>query len=138
MTQKGDGVVQNLGQMMRVSDDESVSSSNKKRSDRTEERSARVKELKVKLQQRHGSDYSAVQYTLWAEMLVGETLASYPGHVGGGKSGLVSTVCACVNDSGNLPRTSPIMDKLHVVVMRRNNQTRYTARDGFHYQRHKG
>ena len=24
-------------------------------------------------------------------------------------------------------RTSPIMDKLHVVVMRRNNQTRYTA-----------
>ena len=54
-------------------------------------------------------------------------LASYPGHVGGGKSGLVSTVCACANDSGNLPRTSPIMDKLHVVVMRRNNRTRYTA-----------
>ena len=25
-------------------------------------------------------------------------LASYPGHVGGGKSGLVSTVCACAND----------------------------------------
>ena len=24
-------------------------------------------------------------------------LASYPGHVGGGKSGLVSTVCACTN-----------------------------------------
>ena len=54
-------------------------------------------------------------------------VASYPGHMGGGKSGLVSTVCACANDSGNLPRTSPIMDKLHVVVMRRNNQTRYTA-----------
>ena len=54
-------------------------------------------------------------------------LASYPGHVGGGKSGLVSTVCACANDSGNFSRTSPIMDKLHVVVMRRNNQTRYTA-----------
>ena len=50
-----------------------------------------------------------------------------PGHVGGGKSGLVSTVCACANDSGNLPRMSPIMDKLHVVVMQRNNQTRYTA-----------
>ena len=31
------------------------------------------------------------------------------------------------NDSGNLPRTSPIMDKLHVVVMRRNNQTRYMS-----------
>ena len=54
-------------------------------------------------------------------------LASYPGHVGGGKSGLVSTVCACANNSGNFSRTSPIMDKLHVVVMRRNNQTRYTA-----------
>ena len=54
-------------------------------------------------------------------------LASYPGHVGGGKSGLVSTVCACTNDSGNFSRTSPIMDKLHVVVMRRNHQTRYTA-----------
>ena len=47
--------------------------------------------------------------------------------MGGGKSGLVSTVCACANDSGNFSRTSPIMDKLHVVVMRRNNQTRYTA-----------
>ena len=55
------------------------------------------------------------------------TVASYPGHVGGGKSGLVSTVCACANDSGNFLRTSPIMDKLHVVAMRRNNQTRYTA-----------
>ena len=31
------------------------------------------------------------------------------------------------NDSGNLLRTTPIMDKLQVVVMRRNNQTRYTA-----------
>ena len=28
-------------------------------------------------------------------------LASYPGHVFGGKSGLVSTVCACASDSGN-------------------------------------
>ena len=56
-------------------------------------------------------------------------LASYPGHilVFGGKSGLVSTVCACANDSGNFPRTSPNTDKLHLVVMRRNNQTRYTA-----------
>ena len=31
-------------------------------------------------------------------------LASYPGHVGGGKSGLVSTVSACANDSGNYVR----------------------------------
>ena len=54
-------------------------------------------------------------------------LASYPGHVGGWKSGLVSTVCTCMNNSGNLPQTSPIMDKLHMVVIRRNNQTRYTT-----------
>ena len=54
-------------------------------------------------------------------------VASYPADVGGGKNGLVSTVCACANDSGNLPQTSPIMDKLQVVVMQRNNQTRYTA-----------
>ena len=54
-------------------------------------------------------------------------LASYLGHVEGGESGLVSTVCACANNSGNLPWTCPIMDKLHVVVMRINNQTRYTA-----------
>ena len=52
-------------------------------------------------------------------------LASYPGHVVRGKSGLVSTVCACAN-CGNFPRTSPNTDKLHMVVMRRNNQTRYT------------
>ena len=45
----------------------------------------------------------------------------------GGKSGLASTVCACANDSGNFPRTSPNTDKLHMAVMRRNNQTRYTA-----------
>ena len=32
-------------------------------------------------------------------------LASHPGHVGGG---LVSTGCACANDSGNLLRTSPL------------------------------
>ena len=79
---------------------------------------------------------------------LGMTLALYPGHMGRGKSGLVSTVCACANDSGNLLWTSPIMDKLHVVVMRRNTQTRYMAcsvaaqlclcGDGFHYQRHKG
>ena len=31
------------------------------------------------------------------------TLAWYPGHVFGGNSGLVSTVCACANDSGNFP-----------------------------------
>ena len=45
--------------------------------------------------------------------------------MGGGKSGLVSIVCACATDSGNLRRTSPILYKLHVVVMWRNNQTRY-------------
>ena len=39
----------------------------------------------------------------------------------------LSTVCACANNSGNFPRTSPNTDKLHLVVMRRNNQTRYTA-----------
>ena len=44
-----------------------------------------------------------------------------------GESGLVSTVCACANDFGNFPRMSPITDKLHVVVLRRNNQARYTA-----------
>ena len=43
------------------------------------------------------------------------------------ESGLVSTVCAYTNDSGILLQTSPIMDKLHIVVMRRNTQTRYTA-----------
>ena len=51
-----------------------------------------------------------------------DILASYPGHVGGGKSGLVSTVYACANDSGNFSRTSPIMDKLHVVVMRKRTK----------------
>ena len=39
----------------------------------------------------------------------GERVASYRGHVGGGKSGLVSTVCACVNDSRNFSQTSPII-----------------------------
>ena len=28
-----------------------------------------------------------------------EVASLYPGHVGGGKSGLVSTVCACANES---------------------------------------
>ena len=37
-------------------------------------------------------------------------LASYPGHVFGGKSGLVSTVCACANDSGNFLRSCPNTD----------------------------
>ena len=32
---------------------------------------------KARLQQEHGSDYSADQYTLWAEMLVGETHDSF-------------------------------------------------------------
>ena len=43
----------------------------------------------------------------------------------GGKSSLVSTVCTCANDSGNFPRMSPVTDKLHMVVLRRNNQARY-------------
>ena len=62
-----------------------------------------------------------------AEPLLRVELSSHPGHVGGGKSGLVSTVCACANGSRNFSQTSLIMDKLHMVVMRRNNQTRYTA-----------
>ena len=33
------------------------------------------------------------------DVILGEDLASYPGYVGGGKSGLVSTVCAWVTDS---------------------------------------
>ena len=52
------------------------------------------------------------------------------------ESGLVSTVCAFANDSGNFPRTSLNTDKLHVVVTWRNNQTRYTAYSvaaAFHY-----
>ena len=74
------------------------------------------------------------------------TLASYPGHVGEGKSGLVSTVCACANDSGNFSPTSPIMDKLHVWLLC-GEITKPDIRlrvwqlcllgDGFHYQRHK-
>ena len=44
-------------------------------------------------------------------------VASYSGHVKGGKSGLVSTVCACATDSGNFLRTSRIMYKLHMVVI---------------------
>ena len=52
-------------------------------------------------------------------------ITSYPGHVFGEKSGLVSTLCARANDSGTFPRTSPNSDKLHLVVMQRNNQTRY-------------
>ena len=46
--------------------------------------------------------------SIYVIQLIFLQLASYPGHVGGGKSGLVSTVCACA-------------------VMRRNNQPRYTA-----------
>ena len=38
------------------------------------------------------------------------TQASYPGHMVRRKSGLVSTAHACVNDSGNFPRTSQIME----------------------------
>ena len=70
--------------------------------------------------------FEAAEYRI-SKRYLRVALASYPGHVGGGKSGLVSTVCACANDSGNFSRTRPIMDKLHVVVMRRDNQTRYTA-----------
>ena len=53
--------------------DNSSISLKKRKVGHAEERSARVKSLKARLQQQHGSDYSAVQYTLWAEMLVGET-----------------------------------------------------------------
>ena len=59
------------------SDDDDESSAKKKKCGHAEERSARVKELKAKLQRQHGSDYSATQYTLWAEMLVGETHDSF-------------------------------------------------------------
>ena len=58
---------------------------------------------------------------------LGNPIALYPGQVFGGKCGLVYTVYACTDDSGNFPLTSPNMDKFHMVVMRRNNQTRYTA-----------
>ena len=84
----------------------------------------------------HFSKLSHVRTGVWVSHRQGEILssykyhnllASYPDHVGGGKSSLVSTVCACPNDSGNLLRTSLNMDKIHVVVMQRNNQTRYTA-----------
>ena len=74
-----------------------------------------------------GGVLSPILFTIHTEDLlsdllnmgVGCSLASYPGHVGEGKSGLVSTVCACTNDSRNLPQMSPIRDKLHVVVMQR-------------------
>lgn len=74
-----------------------------------------------------GGVLSPILFTIYTEDLlsdlhnmgVGCSLASYPGHVEEGTSGLVFTVCACANDSGNLPRMSPIMDKLHVVVMQR-------------------
>ena len=68
--------------------------------------------------------FARLQYIYYLSHVLHMCLASYPGHVGGGKSDLVSTVCTCANDSGN---TSPIMDTLHVVAMRRNNQPRYTA-----------
>ena len=50
------------------SDDESITSSRKRQCNCIKEWSAPVKE-----QQHHGADCSAVQYTLWAEMLVCET-----------------------------------------------------------------
>ncbi len=53
-------------------DDEIPDSSAKKRKlNPREERGIRVNELKNKLSQEHGSKYSAVQYRLWAEMIVG-------------------------------------------------------------------
>ena len=84
-------------------------------------------QLKPSQKGRSGGDLQLHFCVTKGKARVHHMLASYPGQVGGGKSGLVSTVCTCANDSGNLPRTSPIMDKLHVVVMQRNNQTRYTA-----------
>ena len=57
----------------------------------------------------HFSKLSHVRTGVWVSHRQGEILssykyhnllASYPGHVGGGKSSLVSTVCACANDFG--------------------------------------
>ena len=75
----------------------------------------------------HKMQHFLSQLCLFLSTKCRRALALYPGHVVGGKSGLVSTVCSCANDSENFPRTSPNTDKLHMVVMRRNNQTRYTA-----------
>ena len=48
------------------------------------------------------NSYTQVQFidiaTIKLPFTVRPDLASYPGHVGGGKSGLVSTVCACVKN----------------------------------------
>ena len=48
-------------------------------------------------------DYERCKYEI--------TIASYPGHVGGGKSSLMSTICACANESD-------YGDKLHVLLLR--------------------
>lgn len=57
--------------------DDSSISLKKRKVGHAEKHSARVKSLKARLQQQHGSDYSVVQYTLWAEMLAGETHDSF-------------------------------------------------------------
>ena len=74
-----------------TSDDEEESTRRRRLSDEEEDpygiaykkkkqevqKNARVKKMKAKLQQIHGADYSALQYTLWAEMIVGETHESF-------------------------------------------------------------
>ena len=42
----------------------------KKKKSASEERVARVNEIKGQLRDQHGSNYSGVQYTMWAEMIV--------------------------------------------------------------------
>ena len=39
----------------------------------SEEKAARVSELKAQLRQKHGPAYSSVQYALWAETIIGGT-----------------------------------------------------------------
>lgn len=44
-----------------------------KRKSVSEERSSRVSDLKAEMREKHGSSYSGVQYSLWAEMIVAGT-----------------------------------------------------------------
>ena len=49
---------------------EFTSGRSKKKKSSSEERVARVNEIKAQLRDQHGSLYSGVQYTMWAEMIV--------------------------------------------------------------------
>ena len=54
-------------------------------------------------------------------VLISVSVASYPGHVVREKSGLVSTVCTCVNDYRNFPHKTVFTKlirtvKTHAVV----------------------